>query len=97
VLALLQGANEETTVMPVRKINDIKVWNMGTQYLSGKDGEYDAETSQLWVKQEGSEKLNGGPVEGTVYSITFTGSGSNPPSLKFKGRFAGVGYEFQKA
>ena len=83
--------------MPAGKIKNIKVWNMGTEYLSGPDGEYDKSKPELWVKLEGSETSNGGPKEGSVYSITFDGSGSEPPSLKFTVRFAGIGYQFNKA
>lgn len=67
---------------------------VGTVVLRGPDGEYDDENGALWVKPTGSRKENGGPQEGTTYTISFDEDGS-PKSLPFKGYFAGVGYEFK--
>ena len=79
------------------KITDIKVKSLvGTLVLTGTDGDYDAEKNELWVKQEGSQEHNNGPQEGTEYNITFAEKDS-PVKLKFKGRFAGAGYEFKKS
>lgn len=65
-----------------------------TQVLTGTHGEYDAPT--IWVKIEGSQKHNGGPVERQMYNITFHEAGSPQNGYTFKGYFAGVGYEFKK-
>ena len=77
------------------KITNITVKSLvGTRVLTGPNGDYDADKRELWVKLEGSREENGGPQEGVEYTITFTGEGS-PVTLKYKGRFAGVGYEFK--
>ena len=81
--------------MPANKITNIQVKStVGTLVLTGSNGDYDSDKSELWVTQEGSQEHNGGPQEHTSYTITFTGNGS-PQTLPFKGRFAGVGYEFK--
>jgi hypothetical protein len=67
---------------------------VGTVVLRAPDGAYDDEKGALWVKPTGSRKENGGPQEGTTYTISFDEDGS-PKSLPFKGYFAGVGYEFK--
>ncbi|TRU73114.1 hypothetical protein [Microcystis aeruginosa] len=81
--------------MAANKITNINVKSaLGTQVLTGTNGDYDSDKSELWVTQEGSKEYNGGPQAHTSYTITFTGNGS-PQTLPFKGRFAGVGYEFK--
>jgi hypothetical protein len=62
--------------------------------LTSPSGEYDASKPELWAKLEGSQQFNNGPQEGTTYNISFAENGS-PVQLQFKGRFAGVGYEFR--
>ncbi|MEL7119936.1 MAG: putative adhesin [Bacteroidota bacterium] len=80
--------------LQVENITNITVHSgAGTQVLTGTNGEYNTDKSVLWVKQVGSNTFNGGPIMNVSYKISFTGKGS-PVSLKFKGRFAGVGYEF---
>ena len=81
--------------MPAEKITNIEVKSaVGNLLLTGTNGDYDADKSELWVKQEGSNTHNGGPQENTQYTITFGENGS-PQNLTFQGRFAGVGYEFK--
>lgn len=78
-----------------QKITNIKVTSsVDTLFLTGSKGEYDAADHKLWVEQEGSQESNGGLQQNTTYKITFSELGS-PINLKFKGRFAGVGYEFE--
>lgn len=78
----------------VEKITQVRVTSLaGTLVLTGPNGEYDSEKPVLWVNQEQSQTHNGGPVEKQQYTVSFTGTGS-PVTMTFKGRFAGVGYEF---
>jgi len=75
-------------------LTNLSVWSGATQVLAAPTGEYDPAGPTLWVRQENSQELNGGPHEGVVYTITFAEAGS-PKVMTYKNRTAGVGYEFE--
>lgn len=98
LLSVLSPSSPRAAVpgpLEVTKLTNLVVSTpIGTVVLTGTNGEYDDEKGVLWVNVEGSQKQNGGPQEGTTYTISFSENGS-PKSLPFKGYFAGVGYEFK--
>lgn len=92
VLSPALPAVEPTT--EVTKLTNLVVKSLvGTEVLRGPKGEYDSDRGTLFVIQEGSKEFNGGPQGGVNYNISFNEPGS-PKTLRFKGRFAAVGYEF---
>lgn len=85
----------EPAPLEVSKLTGLKVTaSDGTVVLTGPNGEWDSDRQTLYVNLAGSQLKNGGPQEGTSYSISFNEEGS-PKDLPYGGYFAGVGYDFK--